>query len=282
VEADAHSTDLLTELEELRSTVEKLQAEREQYRGLYLQMLELNKKLERGILGQKAEKLPLDESQLTLQLLASLLGRDGSEKPESGAPRQEVRPHERRKPTGRKPLPGELPRVDIEILPEEVQRQGLDAFERIGEEVRETVERRPSSRVAVRVIRPKFIRKGRPVTGGTRVEIAEPIELPIPRGVAGPGLLADSLVRRFQDHLPLNRLEGIYAREGLEMARSTLCSWHEQLADLVRPLVDAMWEDGLSASPYLCTDATGVLVQARERCRRGHFWVVVAPGRHRR
>ena len=70
-------------------------------------------------------------------------------------------------------------------------------------------------------------------------------------------------MRRFQDHLPLNRLEGIYAREGLEMARSTLCSWHEQLADLARPLVEAMWEDGLSASPYLCTDATGVLVQAK-------------------
>ena len=64
------------------------------------------------------------------------------------------------------------------------------------------------------------------------------------------------------------------------MARSTLCGWHEQLADLARPLVEAMWEDGLSASPYLCTDATGVLVQAKERCRRGHFWVVVAPERH--
>jgi transposase len=278
------SADLLTENEELRSRVEKLSAEREQYRELYLQMLELNKKLERGILGQKAEKLPADESQLTLQLLATLL-KDGdkeqrNEKPEGEAHLQEVQSHKRRKPTGRKPLPEDLPRVDIEILPEEVKREGLDAFERIGEEVRETVERRPSSMVAVRVTRPKFVRKDRAVTSDARVLIADPIELPIERGVAGPGLLADSLVRRFQDHLPLNRLEGIYAREGLEMARSTLCSWHEQLADLARPLVEAMWEDGLSASPYLCTDATGVLVQAKERCRRGHFWVVVAPERH--
>ena len=44
------------------------------------------------------------------------------------------------------------------------------------------MERRPSSMVAVRVIRPKFVRKGRPVTSGTRVKIADPIELPIPRG----------------------------------------------------------------------------------------------------
>jgi transposase len=271
------------ELEELRERVEKLSAEREQYRELYLQMLELNKKLERGILGQKAEKLPADESQLTLQLLATLLkggGKEEEKKPEVETSLQEVKPHKRRKPTGRKPLPESLPCVDIEIIPEEVKQEGLDAFERIGEEVRETVERRPSSMVCVRITRPKFVRKDRSVTSGTRVEIADPIELPIARGVAGPGLLADSLVRRFQDHLPLNRLEGIYAREGLEMARSTLCSWHDQLADLARPLVDAMWADGLKSSPYLCTDATGVLVQAKERCRRGHFWVVVAPGRH--
>jgi transposase len=89
--------------------------------------------------------------------------------------------------------------------------------------------------------------------------------------------LADTIVRRWQDHLPLYRLEQIYAREGLELARSTICGWHGELAELVRPLVAAMWQDAL-ASPYLCTDATGVLVQAR--CRVGHFWVLIAPGRH--
>ena len=62
--------DLRDKVEELVAHNEKLCAEREQYRDLYMQMLELNKKLERGILGQKAEKLPADESQLTLQLLA--------------------------------------------------------------------------------------------------------------------------------------------------------------------------------------------------------------------
>jgi transposase len=48
---------------------------------------------------------------------------------------------------------------------------------------------------------------------------------------------------------------------------------------LITPLVLAMWRDAL-AGPYLCTDATGVLVQASEKCRTGHFWVVVAPERH--
>jgi hypothetical protein len=58
-----------------------------------------------------------------------------------------------------------------------------------------------------------------------------------------------------------------------------MCGWHEVLAELVRPLVDAMFADARGA-PYLCTDATGVLVQAKEKCRLGHFWVLVAPERH--
>jgi hypothetical protein len=65
----------------------------------------------------------------------------------------------------------------------------------------------------------------------------------------------------------------------MELARSTICSWHEQLTPMAERLVAAMREDAFTA-PYLCTDATGVLVQQKEKCRRGHFWVLVAPGRH--
>ncbi len=267
--------------DELSRSNEKLTAERERYRELYLQMLEQCKRLERGLLGKKAERLSESDAQLTLQLLGSLLEQQGQSAStvDETAGTQTVCEHSRRKPHGRKPLPEHLPRVEIEVVPEEVEREGLDAFERIGEEVRDTVERRPASLVAVRTIRPKFVRKDRERLADTEVLIAEPLELPIKRGVAGPGLLADTIVRRWADHLPLNRLEKIYAREGLELARSTLCGWHEQLAELVGPLVEAMWQDALLA-PYLCTDATGVLVQAQKRCRRGHFWVVVAPERH--
>jgi transposase len=262
--------------EELLRNVEKLFAEREQYRTLYLKMLEQCKRLERGLLGQKAERLTPDHAQLTLQLLGTLLAeREAAPPPEE----EEVRAHTRRKPSGRRPLPETLPHVDIEVIPEEVQRQGLDAFERIGEDVSEVVERRPASMVVVRTHKPKFVRKDRERLAETEVLVAETPELPIERGMAGPALLADTVVRRWADHLPLHRLEKIYAREGLELARSTLCGWHEQLKTLVAPLVEAMWEDALTA-PYLCTDATGVLVQARQRCRRGHFWVVVAPERH--
>jgi transposase len=46
-------------------------------------------------------------------------------------------------------------------------------------------------------------------------------------------MLADTIVRRWQDHQPLNRLEGIYAREWLQVAKSTLCGWHEKVASVV-------------------------------------------------
>jgi len=270
---------LQAQVDELNADVTRLTREREQYRELYLRMLEQCKKLERGILaGQKAERLPPNEAQLTLALLGTLLAEREPSVPE---PEPEKKPRKPRpRPTGRKPLPEHLPRIEIELLPEEVQREGLDAFERIGEDVCEVVERRPGSLVVLRIRRPKFVRRDRhrPETG-VAVAVAPGLERPIERGLAGPALLADTIVRRWQDHLPLNRLEQLYARDGLELARSTLCGWHTELAEHLRPLIAAMWKDAL-LSPYLCTDATGVLMQAKQRCSAGHFFVVIAPERH--
>ena len=251
-------------------------AEREQYKKLYLEMLALCRKLELGIVGQKRERfLEGDSPQLTMSVIGLVTGKEAPAAPHV----TQIPAHPRQKPTGRKPLPEKLPRVDIEVLPPEVQQAGLDAFERIGEDVSETVERRPSSLVVVRVHKPKFALKGRDRLEATTVLQASPPELPIERGMAGPALLADTLVRRWQDHLPLHRLERIYGREGLELPRSTVCGWHAALAELVKSLIVAMWKDAFTA-PYLCTDATGVLVQAKDKCRHGHFFVVAAPEMH--
>ncbi|MDD9933436.1 MAG: transposase, partial [Myxococcales bacterium] len=59
--------------------------------------------------------------------------------------------------------------------------------------------------------RPKFVRKDRDRGGKTTVYISDPHDLPVPRGLAGPGMLADTLVRRWQDHTPANRLEDAHA-----------------------------------------------------------------------
>jgi transposase len=273
----------VSDLAAIEERLAKLEQERDGYKRLYIEMMERCRKLELGLLGSKSEHRTTSDSQLSLEVLAMML--DDRERAELDAAlaaanaEQRVREHVRKKPTGRKPIPEDLPRVEIKLLPPEVERDGLDAFERIGEEITETLERRPASLVVARVIRPKFVRKDRERDAATEVFIAEPLELPIPKGLAGPGMLADTIVKRWQDHLPLNRLEGIYARDGLELARSTMCGWHAELATLVKPLIAAMHADALK-QPYVCADATGVLVQQKERCRTGHFWVLVAPARH--
>ena len=270
---------LVRRLEEVEKAQAALRSERDHYHALYLEMLERCRKLEKGLVGPKSERLSGDESQLTIGVLQTLLSeRDLAEIDDlAKANEQEVKAHTRKKPTGRKPLPEHLPRVDIEVVPEEVQREGLDAFERIGEDVSEVLERRPASMVVARIIKPKFVRKDRAEKKG--VLMGETPELPIPRGLAGPGMLADTLVKRWDDHAPLNRMEKIYARDGVELARSTVCQWHGQLAPLFEPLVAAMRLDAFGA-PYVCVDATGVLVLKKDKCRRGHFWVLVVPGRH--
>jgi len=261
------------ELRELHAQVER---ERDEYRKLYELVREEAERLRRGLLGQKRERLPDDARQLTMQMLGLALQSDTAE---AEVPTQEIRSHERKKPTGRKPLPETLPVVRVELKPVEVEKQGTDAFVRIGEDVSEVLERRPASMVRVQVVRGKYIPKEQASAAATEVLIHPTLELPIERGLAGPGMLADTIVRRWEDHAPLNRLERIYARDGVELARSTLCGWHEQLAYLAQPLVLAMLEDAYTL-PYLCTDATGVLVQAKGKCKNGHFWVLVAPERH--
>ena len=265
------------DLAQLKSENAQLAEERDHYRDLYQQAIERCRKLELGILGQKSERLVGDNAQLTMAVLQTLLGQNTV--PPPPVEKETVREHTRAKPTGRKPLPENLPRVELEVLPDDVQRAGLDAFERIGEDVSESVEHRPGSMVVVRMHKPKFVRKDRERYAETEVLQAPSPELPIERGMAGPGFLADTIVKRWQDHLPLNRLEQVYAREGLPLARSTICGWHMELGDLCRPLVEAMLADALTL-PYLCTDATGVLVLAKEKCRNGHFFVLVAPERH--
>lgn len=268
------SAGLLARIADLEERLADLERERDEYRKLYLLAREEIAQLRRGLIGQKAHRAPDGDEQLSLAILGLLLGQGVS--PEAAA--ELVAEHQRRKAV-RKPFPEHLPRVRVEIVPPEVESAGRDAFEVIGTDTREVLERRPASLVVVEVVKPKFVRKAHKGALRTEVIAADTPELPIPRGSAGPGLLADSIVKRWQDHLPLNRLESIYRRDGIELGRSTLCTWHGELAELAAPLVEAMHQDAL-AQPYVCVDATGVLVQHPQRCQRGHFWVLVAPRRH--
>ena len=150
------------ERDTLRSEQQVLKSERDSYRRLYLETLAQVRKLEAGVTGRGRERDLGNPNQISLSLLSMMTGGAvGPAEPEAPPATEQVRAHERAKPTGRKPLPENLPRVEIEVLPPEVQARGLDAFERIGEDVSEVVERRRASLVVVRITRPKFVEKGR-------------------------------------------------------------------------------------------------------------------------
>jgi transposase len=284
-DANLKSANGLTEVDSLRAENKVLRTKVDQLNAVYMDMLQRFKMLERGILSQGRERLPVGES-LTLPLL-SLMMNGGAEASTAtpvaveapAAPTAPAPTKPKAKPTGRQVLPEKLPRVDLVVVPPEVEAKGRDQFEIIGQEVSETVERRPASLVVVRVVRPKFVEKGRDRLAETKVHIGATPDLPIPGGLPGPALLADTVVRKYEDANPLHRLERIYGRDGLSLSRSTICGWHMALAELFESLVEAMWRDA-RAAPYLCVDATGVLVQDIRKCRRAHFFVVIAPGRH--
>jgi hypothetical protein len=99
---------------------------------------------------------------------------------------------------------------------------------------------------------------------------------PIARGIAGPGLIAQILVAKFGDHLPLYRQEDFFTRHGLHIPRSTLCDWVQAAAELLRPLYERQRELVLQ-SPVLWTDDTPVtvLTGGQEGSRQGRFWAYI-------
>ncbi|KYG01806.1 transposase [Sorangium cellulosum] len=280
------------QIRELKDKLARAAHERDEYRKLYeLASIELER-LRRHIYGQKAEHVDPAQTQLAFDAIVQLLAGAGAQ-PDAGATKppeagdgaapngpsgasgggdkgRQVRPH------GRQKLPEHLPVERIELLPPEARDERATALVRIGEEVSETLEWRPASFVRLQIVRPKFAVKGEPEQG---VTIADIPDSPIPRCLAGPGLLAHVLVSKYADHLPLHRQEKIFERWGLHLSRSTLCGWVAACADKLAPLVGAMANDALNAH-CIAIDATGVLVQAKDKCRRGHFWVLVADRDH--
>jgi hypothetical protein len=97
---------------------------------------------------------------------------------------------------------------------------------------------------------------------------------PIEKGMATAGLLAQVLVAKYKDHLPLYRQSCIFARHGAEIAESTLCDWVKSGAELLAPVVGAM-KVSVLASHVVQSDDTGITVldkAAAHGSRRGFLW----------
>lgn len=167
-------------------------------------------------------------------------------------PAQPESPAARQAPK-RRPLPPELPRVTTEHEPtcSGCERCG-GALVKIGEHVRERLACKPIEFFVRREVFPQYA--CRPCE---RI-VAAPVPAAIlDRSQAAPSLLAQVTVAKYLDHLPLYRQEGIYARSGVDLSRTTMAEWIGAVGVALQPLVDAMRRELLTC-PVLHADETPV------------------------
>jgi transposase len=133
--------------------------------------------------------------------------------------------------TGRQKFPEGLlrKRVEYELSAEELPCPdcGLARI-KIGEELSEQLEYVPSSLFVI--VHARFRYACRPCQ--EHIALADKPPQPIDKGLPGPGLLAQTITSKYSDHLPLYRLEDIFARHGVELSRATLCGWMASCAEL--------------------------------------------------
>jgi len=103
---------------------------------------------------------------------------------------------------------------------------------------------------------------------------------PIERGLAGPGLLAHVLTAKFCDHLPLYRQSAIYAREGVDLDRSTLAKWVGESSELLAPLVEVLRRYVMAADKLHGDDTpVPVLAPGTGKTKTGRLWTYVRDDR---
>ena len=231
-------------------------------------------RLKRLQFGRSSEKLDATIAQLELLLddLQEERGESGDNTPAASIG------VEREKPI-RRPLPDHLPREEVVHGPASAQscrcpRCG-GAMRRLGEDVTEVLEMVPARFKVIRHIRPKF--SCRACEAITQAPMPS---LPIERGRPGPGLIAHVLVGKYADHLPLYRQAEIYARDGVDLDRSTLADWVGKAAWLVRPLVEALGREVMGAKRLFADDTpVPVLAPGTGKTKTGRLWVYVRDDR---
>ncbi len=225
--------------------------------------------LKRMKFGRSSEQIDhqLTQMQLTLEDLESSL----AQKPEHVRPP----PKEPAQKPVRRALPEHLPR-------EEIVHEAACAcptcggeLRPLGEDVSEMLEYVPEHYKVIRHVRPKFS-----CAACQKIVQSPAPGRPIARGLAGPGFLAHVLVAKYADHLPLYRQSQMYAREGLQLDRSTLADWVGGASALLDPLVNALGRYVLSAQKLHGDDTpVPVLCPGRGTTRQGRLWTYVRDDR---
>ena len=228
--------------------------------------------LRRMMFGKKSEKIALQVEQLELKL--EELQTAEAEKEAATADKQAKR-SPRKKP-GRKPLAEHLPReTQVHMPAEQACACCGGQLSQLGEDVSEMLEYVPASFKVIRHVRPKMA-----CTRCDAIVQAEAPSRPIDHGLAGPGLLAHVLVSKYADHLPLYRQTEIYARQGVELDRSTMADWVGAASHLLAPLVDQLRKYVLAAGKLHGDDTpVPVLAPGTGKTKTGRLWTYVRDDR---
>jgi len=179
-----------------------------------------------------------------------------------------TRPPRDKRQAKRQPLPPHLPRRDIHHEPESTACRCGCAMKRIGQDVAEKLDYRPGIFTVERHIRGKW------VCSRCETLVQAPVAPHIiDKGIPTTSLLAQVLVAKFLDHLPLYRQEVIFARAGMAISRSTLATWVGECGVQLQPLVDALVAE-LLEHDVLHADETPVamLKPGIGKTHRAYIW----------
>ena len=238
------------------------------------QLNEMLRLLQNELFGRKSESRPTATDHQQLPLFAP-------SQPAAPLPDEEkvpVRGH-RRKKRGRKPLPEELPRIEVvHDIPDADKRCACGAqLSRIGEDVCEKLDYVPAKIQVFRHIRPKYACKcceGVEDQGPT-VKIAPTAIQLIPKSIATEGLLAHIAVSKFADALPLYRQQKIFARMQVDLSRATLANWMTQAAGRCQPFIDLLIGE-IRSGPLINIDESPLQVfkePGRANTTISYMWV---------
>jgi transposase len=234
----------------------------------------------RKMFGQRAERFDPNQPVLFAELAEAFKGQTPTpeETPKAESPKEELAT--KRKGHGRRTLPDSLPRHRVEYQLSEAECACPACGQqrtKISAEVSEQLDYHPASLFVLEHVR--FVYACQKCEG--EVATAPKPPQPIDKGLPGPGLLAQVVVSKYADHLPLHRLERIFGRHGLELKRSTLCDWVAAVATKLIPLYDLLAKRVLLSKVLQSDDTTIPVLDAESgKTHTSRMWVYLGDRNH--
>jgi transposase len=232
-------------------------------------------KLRRALFGSRSERKArlLEQMELQLEELEAAATEDELAAEKAAAQAGNAKPSRRKRPS-RKPFPEHLPRERVVIpMPCNCPCCNSKRLRKIGEDVTETLEVIPRQWKVVQTVREKYSCRD----CETITQPPAPFHV-IPRGFAGPSLLAMILFEKFGQHQPLNRQSERYAREGIDLSVSTLADLVGACTTALAPL-HALIEAHVLGAERLHGDDTTVPILAKGKTVTGRIWTYVRDDR---